>query len=193
MELLDEVLIKEVAEDGIDKVYILKNLPKRFIYTKVPKMVQRVDRDGYKDGTIVPDPSGEMVDGLVDGLEHSQTRDRSILFLMGTEPGRNAMAAVDAYVAGTLPRDIVLPKRVPYPIDPTDMKSQPRMREDIPVVELPIPEEKISRELPQVSPEAEASPAKQPRVLSEAEKERRRESLAKARAVAKARKEEAQK
>ena len=49
-ELIPEVFIKEVANTGVDKVIIIKNLPKRLIYQKVVKMVQRVDRDGYADG-----------------------------------------------------------------------------------------------------------------------------------------------
>ena len=101
-ELIPEVFIKEVANTGVDKVIIIKNLPKRLIYQKVVKMVQRVDRDGYADGTLVPDPSGEMVDGLYDHLEHSQSGDGSILFMMHFETARKALEAIDQYISGTL-------------------------------------------------------------------------------------------
>lgn len=180
-EVIKEVFIKEIHESGIDMVYYVQNLPKRLIYQKVPKMVQRYDRDGYTDGTIVPDGSGEKVDGLLDGLEYSQNGDGAINFPMVRETARQALRAIDAFIAGTLPRDIVLPKRVPYPNDPTDKRSMPKNRSLIPTVELP-----VSRvELAKVSLEASASPSKSTRTMTAEQKEAARERLARARAIKK--------
>lgn len=181
-EILQEVFIKELHESGIDQVFIVKNLPSKFIYRRVPKMVQRVDRDGYVDGTVVVDKSGEMVDALLEGLDHSQNGDGSIVFPMGFEHVRNALKAIDAYISGTLPRDVVIPRRVAYPQDPSNSRSMPLFRSQIPVVELP-----VSRAVPsQVSPVAQAAPEKPARTLTEAQKQAARERLALARARKKA-------
>jgi hypothetical protein len=192
MEYLDEVLIKEVTEAGIDRVFFVQNLPKHFIYRKVQPLITRYDRDGYTDGTQIPDLKAEPIDGLLDGLEMSPNRDGAVCFYINREASRLALQAIDAYISGTLPRDIKAPVRVPYPIDPTDFRSPARMREDIPLIELPMDDDdQVSRTAPQVSPGAKAPLAKPVRVLSEAEKQRRRDALAKARAVKNARKEEA--
>jgi hypothetical protein len=180
-ETLSEVFIKEMHESGIDKVYYVQNLPKRFIYEKVPKMIQRYDRDGYTDGTLTVDPSGERVDALLDGLEISGNGDGSVVFLVGRESGKRALLAIDTYVAGTLPRDVVIPKRVSYPMDPTDQRSSPKPKSLIPVVELP-----VSRVVEAVSPEAKASPLKATRTLTEAQRQAARERLARAREIKKA-------
>lgn len=186
MEVISDVLVKEQHESGIDRVFIVKNLPRHFLYRKVAKMVQKYDRDGYTDGTLVPSPTGEKVEVLLEGLEDSQSGDGSIVFSMYGEPGRKALEAIDAYIQGTLPRDILVPKRVPYPLDPTDPRSMPKSRLQIPVVELPA----SKAEAPQVSPEALASPApsapiKQKRQLTEQQRIAARERLARAREVKK--------
>lgn len=185
MELLKEVFIKEQHESGIDLVFVVKNLPKHLIYRKVPLMVQRYDRDGYTDGTLMPDPEGATVDGLLEGLEFSQTGDGSILFNVGRAPGKQAMQAVDAYIQGTLPRDVVVPKRVSYPMDPSDSRSMPKPMSLIPVIELPA----SKAEAVQVSPEAKASPEPsapiRKRQLTEQQREAARERMARAREVRK--------
>lgn len=178
-ELLKEVFIKEVNDTGIDMVFYVTNLPKRFIYTKVPKMVQRYDRDGYTDGTLIPSPTGEKVDGLLDGLEYSLNGDGAIIFNKGRESSREALKAIDAYIAGTLPRDAVIPTRVDYPQDRTDPRSAPKFRGQIPTVELPAPQ--FKREEPQVSLAASAVPAKASRHFTEEQKQAARERLALAR------------
>jgi len=185
VELLSEVFIKEQHDAGIDLVMIVKNLPKHFIYRKGLKMVQRVDRDGYTDGTLVPDPSGEKVDELLDGLEKSQTDDGSIVFTQ-RESAKQALEAIDQFIQGTLPRDILVPKRVPYPLDSTDTRSQPRSKSLIPVVELP----GFKAEVPQVSPEAQASPEvsaplKTRKPLTEQQRIAAKERLARAREIRK--------
>lgn len=179
MEELKEVFIKELHESGIDHVFYVENLPKRLIYRQVPKMVQRIDRDGYSDGTMVVDPSGELVDGLLEGLELSQSGDGAIVFPMNREPARFALQAIDAFIAGTLPRDVVLPRRVPYPMDPTSSQSGPRMRSQIPTVVLPASRVETS----QVSPEVKSSLEKPTRKLTEAQKQAARERMARARAI----------
>lgn len=186
VELLKEVFIKEQHESGIDQVIVVKNLPKHLLYHKVPKMVQRYDRDGYTDGTIIPDPSGEKVDGLLDGLEVSQSGDGSIVFPMNREVVRKALKAIDAYIAGTLPRDVVIPTRVPYPLDPTDSRSMPRSMSLIPVIELPDSKAESS----EVSPEAKVSPSepapiKKKRNLTEQQRTAAKERLARAREIRK--------
>lgn len=185
MELLNEVFIKEQNESGIDQVFVVKNLPKHLLYHKVPKMVQRYDRDGYTDGTLTVDPSGEKVDALLEGLEHSQSGDGSIVVSMNREVGRIALKAIDAYIAGTLPRDIVIPKRVPYPLDSTDSRSGPKPLSMIPVIELPIPKAASS----EVSPEVKASPSEpapiKKRQLTEQQRTAAKERLARAREIRK--------
>jgi hypothetical protein len=184
-ELIPEVLIKEVTNAGVDKVFIVKNLPKRLIYHKVAKMVQRYDRDGYSDGMLVPDSSGEMVDGLYDHLEHSLSGDGSILFMMHFETARKALAAIDQHISGTLPRDVIIPKRVPYALDPSDMRSAIKPRHMIPVIELP----EFKAVLPSVSPETKVSPVEpapiKKRHLTDAQREAAKERLARAREIKK--------
>jgi len=185
MELIPEVMIKEQHDSGIDLVFVVKNLPKHLVYHKVPVMVQRIDRDGYTDGTLVPDPEGLMTDGLMDGLDHSQTDDGSIVFSQ-REPAKRALAAIDAYIQGTLPRDVVVPRRVSYPMDPSDSRSMPKPKSLIPVIELP----NLKAEAPQVSPVAQAAPEssaplKQKRQLTEQQKNAARERLARAREIRK--------
>ncbi len=181
-ELLNEVFIKELHESGIDQVFYVQNLPKRLIYRQVPKMIQRIDRDGYTDGSLVVDPKGGMEDGLLDGLDHSQSGDGSIVFPMNRETAKNALAAIDKYIAGTLPRDVVIPARVAYPQDPTNSRSLPKGRNNIPTVELPV----SKAALVAVSPEGNTSPSKPARSsMSPEQRKAVGERLAKARELKK--------
>lgn len=184
-ELIPEVFIKEQHESGIDRVFFVKNLPKHLIYRKVAKMVQRYDRDGYTDGTLMPDPSGEKVDGLLEGLEHSQTDDGSVVFSQ-SESGKNALKAIDAYINGTLPRDVIVPGRVDYPLDPSNSRSMPKSRSLIPVIELPVSKAASSQVSPEtnVSP-VEPAPTKKKRQLTEQQRNAARERLARAREIKK--------
>lgn len=185
-EMLDEVFLKESNEMGQDRVVILKNVPRRLFYRLVPKMIQKYDRDGYTDGTLTPDPSGEKVYALLEGMRHSKTGDGAIVVDRRFEDGKFALQAIDAYIAGTLPRDIVIPQRVPYAIDPTNTRSMPRPRTLIPVIELPKPIKTVSSE---VSPAGNAAPqtpvaikVRKPRKpMTEEQKQASRERLAKAR------------
>jgi hypothetical protein len=183
IEYLDEVFIKAMVDSGIDQVLIVKNLPKHLIYTWAPAQVIRYDRDGYTDGTKMSDPSGKMVEVLKEGLSLSQTKDGAVVFNCGLESGKLALAAITRYIESTLPRDVAVPKMIPYPVDPTDTRSAPKEREDIPVADLP----KASKEaVSQVSPAAETAP-ESPSLISDTSA-KRREALAKARAAKAAKK-----
>lgn len=175
---LDEVLIKAVTDAGIDMVYIVRNLPKRLLYREVPKMVQRLDRDGYSDGTLTVDPSGEKVEDLLEGLEPSQTDDGSILFYLGREPGKFALEAIDQYIAGTLPRDVAIPKRVPYPMTPGDSRSNPKPKSMIPAIDLPKDIRVVAAE---ISLAGNAASPKPTRTLSPEQRAAKSEILKKAR------------
>jgi hypothetical protein len=183
IEYLDEVFIKAMVDSGIDQVLIVKNLPKHLIYTWAPAQIPRYDRDGYTDGTMMSDPSGKMIEVLKEGLSYSQTKDRSIVFNCGLESGKLALAAITRYIETSLPRDVVVPKMVPYPIDPSDTRSAARNREDIPVVELP---KDSKEEVSQVSPATKVAP-ESPSLISDTSA-KRREALAKARAAKAAKK-----
>ena len=184
---LDEVFIKAVTDSGIDMVFILRNLPKKFIYREVPKTVTRYDRDVYTDGTQMVDPSGAMKEELLDGLEHSQTEDGSILVRTGLEPGKTALVAIDRYIAGTLPRDVVIPERVPYPMQVGDPRSNPRPKSMIPAIDLPKSDMRV--ESPVVSPTVQKAVSTKPtRTLSPEQKAKKAEILKKARAAKAAKK-----
>lgn len=186
MELLDEVFIKEQSDTKSDRVFIVKNLPKKFIYRQVPKMVCRVDRDGYSDGVMIPDPKGEMVEGFIEGVELSQCGDGAIVFPTKHAHVREALKVIDAYIAGTLPRDVIIPSRVPYALDPTHMMSQPKPKSLIPVIELPIPKAATAPVSPEANPSpVSPAPLKKKRQLTEQQKTAAKERLARAREIKK--------
>lgn len=187
---LDEVFIKEVNDLGTDKVIIVRNLPKKLIYQEVRKMVQRVDRDGYSDGTLVPAPNGAMVEVLLEGLELSRNGDGSIVFNTKREPGRIALAAVDKYIQGTLPRDVLVPERVAYPMQEGDLRAMPKPKHMIPAIDLPKPIDRVVAE--EISPAGNAASPKPTRVLSPEQKARRVQILADARAAKKLKEQQAQ-
>ena len=187
--LLNEVFVKEVNEAGIDRVVVLKNVPRRLFYRWVPKMVQRVDRDGYTDGTMAVDPSGEKVEALLEGMSNSRNGDGSIVVDTKFETGRAALKAIRAYVNAAFPRDVVLPEWTNYPIDPTNSRSMPKPKSMIPVIELPTKED-IKAESPVVSPEGNTSPQapaimRTRKPMSEEAKKAAGERLAKAREMKK--------
>lgn len=208
---LDSVLIKAITNTGLDMVFVVRNLPKRLIYTEVPSTDTIYDRDGYTDGTQRVNPSKPLKEVLLEGLSHSQTHDKAILFETGREPGKLALEAIDQYISGTLPRDVVIPKRVPYALAPGDPRSNPKPLDMIPIVDLPMSEDvkpvlssadviaKLQAENETlragvaVSPAAEATDApvvsvKPVRTLTPEQKARKVASLAKARAAKAAKK-----
>jgi hypothetical protein len=180
-EILDQVLVREQRQNGIDYVMYIKNLPRHLIYQQVPKMVTRYDRDGYTDGTQAVDPSGEKVWALLPGLSYSPTFEKSIMFDANQEVGRTALKALDTYVNAKFPRDIVLPERVAFPQDITDGRSNPIPLDRIPVLELP-----ALRASDTVSSATEVAPLKKSRNLTDEQRVAMAARLAKARAARKA-------
>lgn len=183
MEYINEVVIREVPPQGKDKAFVLTNLPKKFIFQPVAKLVPKRDRDGNLTGDLVPDPSGEMVEGLRPGIERFRNRKDEFLFFSNKADAMTALAEIDAYVSSVIPRDVVIPKRDYVALDPTDMRSSPKDREDLPKIELPL------RDAPQVSPAANAVPGKRTRTLTPEQQTAARERMARARAAAAAKRE----
>lgn len=185
-ELLKEVLIKECGNMLHDKVFVVENLPKKFLYEKTVKMIQRVTENGYRDGTMVADPSGEIVETLYPGIEKSIQGDGGFLFWTTDRESLDRLRDIDRYIERVLPRDVRVPKRVPYAQSVGDPNSPPMPYHMIPRVTLPLI----------LPPSASAQPApsqvsEEPRGISREDeiKEKRRAALEKARAARKSKKE----
>ena len=149
-ELLDSVYIKESSTLHTDTVFIVENLPKRLIYHMVPAMATVYDRDGYTDGNQRVDSTAPKVEALLPGLYLDAAGDGSVMFDTRHEEPAKALEAIDAYIAGTLPRDVVIPRRVPYAERPDDKRSNPIPMSGIPIVALP---GVLRPDAPQVSPQ----------------------------------------
>ena len=181
---LDEVLIKEISNLRPDKVMIVRNLPKHFLYKETVKMVSKRDRDGYAIDATVPDPDGTIEETLKEGLELSRNGDGSIVFNLRRQTAAEVLKDIDTYIQGTLPRDIRVPDRVEYSSQRGNMLASPIPAMQIPAIDLP----KIDRvAAEEASPPAKAESLKPTREL-EAAKAQRREILAKARAAKAAKK-----
>lgn len=183
-ETLEEVFVKEVSEDGIDRVSFVLNVPRHFIYQQTPKMIMKRDKEGYAEGHMVPIHPQELEWTLKEGLEHSLNGDGSILFQVKRNEAREALAALDDYVDRSIERGIVIPDRVPYPMDPKDPRSMPKPKDLIPKIEIPLTA--ILREGPvSISPAvASATASERPsRHFTAEHKEKLRANLAKARAA----------
>ena len=113
-EILKEVLIKECGEGLHDKVFIVENLPREFIYEKTVKMVPRFDREGFSDGIMTADPKREMAWTLLPHLEKSQTGDDGICFYRSDREASERLMAIDRYIDRSLPRDARIPARINY-------------------------------------------------------------------------------
>lgn len=187
---IDEVLIKVISNLHPDMVMIVRNLPAKLLYQKVPKMVIKRDRDGYVLDAFVPSPDGETEDALKEGLEVSRNGDGAIVFNTRRQAAAQTLAELDAYIQGTLPRDVMVPKRVEYSAQKGNMMAAPIPRFQIPAIDLPKPEAKpeLNRVVEEASPPVKAEPLKRTRVMSEEQKAKRREILAKARAAKAAKK-----
>jgi len=190
-EVIDEVFIKEVRENGIDYVSFVRNLPRHFVYEQVPKMIMKVDKEGYTEGHRVPDPAGGFEWQLKLGLEHSLNGDKSIVFQVKYEDGQRALQAIDDYVDRLLPREQIVPDRLPYPMDPKDPRSNPRPLDMIPKITLPLPGSK-REESGVISPTGASAPVslRPSRHFSAEHKEKLRKNIAKAREARKARRKE---
>jgi len=175
---IDEIMIKEISNLFPDKVIVIRNLPKRLVYEERVKMVSKKDREGYIVDALVPDPKGELVEVLKEGLELSRNGDGSIVFNTRRQVAADALKVIDAYVQGTLPRDVVVPTRVEYSSQRKNMLASPIPRVQVPAIDLP----KITRAVVDVaSPPAKAEPQKPARTLTPDQRARRVEILRKAR------------
>lgn len=153
-----EVLIKEMTPQGVDKVFVVRNLPKHLLYREVPVTVTRYDRDGYTDGTQVPDPSGAKKEDLLDGLEIHK-HDGAICFPVKRQHVREALDNIDRYIDRMFPRDVKPAGRIPYAERPGDMRSNPLPRHRIPVVDVPLPKDAVLEpSSSQVSPRSQELP-----------------------------------
>jgi hypothetical protein len=182
---IDEVMIKEVSNLRPDRVAIIRNLPRHLIYRETVKMVSKRDRDGYVIDALVPDPEGTIEETLKEGLEFSRNGDGSIVFNTRRQHVADALKAVDAYIQGTLPRDVVVPQRVDYAAQRGNMLASPIPTTQIPAIDLPQIDRVAAEE---TSPPAKAVSPKPARELNDAAKAKRCAILAKARAAKAAKK-----
>lgn len=197
MEVLKDVLIKEVdgRKDG-DKVFIINNLPKNLIYTKVRKMV--IDRSNpqqnlvpeYKVENGIRVETGAMVDELLPGIEHSMTGDGSYVFFVSLNEAKMRLQDIDRYLQATIPVSERVARRIPYSSQPGVMTASPRPLSQIPRVELPEPVSppvnSVQVEAPSSVIQAPAAPKKVRKPLTEAQKAAARQRMAVARAAKKA-------
>ncbi len=183
-EILDEVFIKEVGDDGIDRVSFVQNVPRRFFYAETPKMVMKRDKEGYAEGHMVPRDPLELEWTLKDGLEYSLNGDGSILFQVRRAEAKDALAALDDYIDRSIERGIVIPDRIPYPMDVKDPRSNPKPKEMIPKIKIPLVANLRGASDP-ISPVGASAPASErpSRHFTADHKEKMRQNLVKARAA----------
>ncbi len=167
MELLKDVLIKEVTDRGVDEVFIIDNLPKNLLFRRAPKMmIDYTDihnrQNLIKAFEVLDNGSkrftGEMTDELLPGVEKSDNEENCYVFFTELNSAKDALASVDRYVAMTMPVAERVPNRIPYAAQPGNHNSAPVAYNKIPRVVLPT----------LVSPPAiEAAQAPDDRVLGE--------------------------
>jgi hypothetical protein len=165
MELLKEVLIKECGAGYHDRVFIVENLPKKFLYEKTAKMVSQKDKEGFHTGSLVPSPAGEMVDTLYPGLEESQTGDKGIVFWTTNAESVRRLKEIDRYIEGVFPRDARLEERVDNATQKGSPNASPLPYHLIPRLTLPIPSGASTPASPQAASPAvvpEQAPASMP-------------------------------
>jgi hypothetical protein len=140
-EVLKNVLIKEAA--GPDKVFIVDNLPKRLLYHRVTKMQYdwQKDRDypAFKDVDGKRVFTGEKVDELLPGIEHSLTGDGGYVFFTALNAAKEALERIDDYIKATMPPGTTIEKRVFYSSQPGNLTAGPKPLDQIPRVALPEP------------------------------------------------------
>lgn len=156
MEYLKDVLIKE--SKGVDYVFIVDNLPKELLFTRVLKTVFvpnhavdfTPDRPKVSAAYTLRDPdapdepknrklTGEMVDQLLEGIEKSPTGDGGFVFFDSNIQSRQRLVEIDAYIRKCLPVGAAITQRVPYAAVKGSMISGPKPLADLPRVELPGP------------------------------------------------------
>lgn len=143
MEVIKEALIKECGNMYHDKVFIVENLPKKFLYERTAKLIHRVDKEGNRDGYYTPDPNGETEYTLLPGIEMSQTGDGGYVFWKGVLESENRLKDLDRFIERSLPRDMRIPARIVYAQQTGNPSSPPIPVNQIPRVQLPAPVEPV--------------------------------------------------
>lgn len=176
-EVISDVLIIE-ANGKNPMCFIVDNLPKHFLYARTKKLMPKEEYSSQLVPAFVVDENGkkvpteEMEDTLQPGIEKSQSGDGAFLFFPQYTEARDRLRQIDEYIAVHI-TDPAMRRRVHYAQQPGLMSSHPLHRGAIPRVVLPAPSPKT---VPPVSgTEASAD--------FDAEKVRRAEILAKARAA----------
>lgn len=141
--ILKDVLIKEAA--GVDKVFIVDNLPKDLLYHKELKLI--IDHTTPQQN-LVPEftldekgrkiPTGALAEVLRPGIELSQTGDGAYVFHTDYNEAAERLAAIDRYIEKVVPQAERVPERVSYAAQRGLMSSNPIPRHLIPRVVLPV-------------------------------------------------------
>lgn len=154
MEYISDVLIKEAG--GIDKVFIVDNLPKELLYRKAKRLMfvprHAVDYDPHfpkvveayelRDEDMPDEPRNrrlthEMSDELLPGIEQSQTGDGGYVFFTTLHESRLRLEAIDSYIKRILGPLTPVPERTEYSSVKGSFNAPPKFRNDIPRVVLP--------------------------------------------------------
>lgn len=129
-----EVIIKEVSEfGGVDKVFIVENLPKKFLVQEVAeKKNVRIGK-----GDVEEVPTGKMIEVPLARIERN-AKDGSFVFFTEYNEARERLADIDRYIETSTPRDQRVPKRVPNSTDLSSTRAYPLQKEEMPRVSLPL-------------------------------------------------------
>lgn len=156
MEYMNDVMIKEAV--GVDKVFVVDNLPKELIYRPAKKLVfvprHAVDYDPTFPKIVeayelrnedMPDEprnrrlTHEMSDELLPGIEASQTNDGSFVFFTEIHESKMRLEAIDNYIRRMIGPMAPMPERVEYASIRGSFTAAPKRREELPRVALPGP------------------------------------------------------
>jgi hypothetical protein len=177
-KMIKDIVVRDCTTGGYDMVLRVKNLPREYVYQETPKMVDRVDRDGYKDGTQAVDPLGTKGWTTLPGVSFNE--DTNTFLFQDTAEGRDAIAGVNRYIDAKLPREMKRPEYVLFTSQRGNFAAQPIPFSKIPICELPDLE--IKAVPPPVSPPTKVE-QERPAVLSDSQINVLRERAAKARAA----------
>ncbi len=142
-EMLKDVLIKDAA--GVDKVFIVDNLPKSFLYKTDAKMIiDYTDPQGRQNYVLdfevlengIKRRTGAKEDKLLPGIDRDEN-DGAYVFFTDFNAAKDALAAIDRYISMTVPVSERVPERVIYAAQRGSMTSGPLQRHQIPRVALP--------------------------------------------------------
>lgn len=132
--LFKEVIIKEVSENAApDKVFIVENLPKKFLL----KEMAETKNVRISKGNVDEVPTGRVIEVPHDGIEY-HSRDGSYVFYVGLNAAKDRLEEIDRYIEATFPKDQRLPKRIYNSSDLSSTRAYPLMKEDMPRVVLPV-------------------------------------------------------